>query len=173
MFESDPTSVDAIVRVIQSSLTPIFLLTAIASLLGVFNTRLSRISDQVKTLSEMSDAPVAKGESARTGAGQATDNRARIHRLDHLRKRSRMLDVAVISAAFGGACTCGTVLALFLGLLRSRATVSLLFFLFGLAILCTITALAAFLIEVLWASRGVRADVEWHIQNQTSSYGDQ
>ena len=58
------------------------------------------------------------------------------------------------------------MLALFLGLLRSRATVSLLFFLFGLAILCTITALAAFLTEVLWASRGVRADVERHINQQ-------
>ena len=165
MFESDPSGVEAIVRVIQSSLTPIFLLTAIASLLGVFNTRLARISDQVKALAEASGTPVGEAADGATG-DKASGRQARALRLDHLRRRSHMLDIAVIAGAFAGACTCGTVLALFLGLLRSRATVSLLFFLFGLAILCTIAALAAFLTEVLWASRGVRADVERHISNQ-------
>ena len=152
MPDSDATSLDAIVRVIQSSLTPIFLLTAIASLLGVFNTRLARISDQVKTLAERATA------AETDGAARATVER----RLFYLRRRSHMLDAAVILGALSGACTCGTVLALFLGLLRARATVGLLFFLFGIAILCTIGALAAFLTEVLWASRGVRADVEAH-----------
>ena len=152
MFDFDATSLDAIVRVIQSSLTPIFLLTAIASLLGVFNTRLARISDQVKKLAEL--IPAADSDSG-TRAGVE-------RRLSYLRRRSHMLDAAVILGAMAGACTCGTVLALFLGLLRARATVGLLFFLFGIAILCTIGALAAFLTEVLWASRGVRADVERH-----------
>ena len=151
MFDFDPNSLDAIVRVIQSSLTPIFLLTAIASLLGVFNTRLARISDQVETLA---DAAKRGGDDD----GKAIAER----RLSHLRRRSHMLDAAVILGAMSGACTCGTVLALFLGLLRAKATVSILFFLFGIAILCTIGALAAFLTEVLWASRGVRADVERH-----------
>ncbi len=152
MFDFDPNSLDAIVRVIQSSLTPIFLLTAIASLLGVFNTRLARISDQVKVLAERASA-----------AGSDSDDRTIAERrLTYLRRRSHMLDAAVILSAVSGACTCGTVLALFLGLLRAKATVSLLFVLFGLAVLCTIGALAAFLTEVLWASRGVRADVERH-----------
>ena len=151
MFDFDPNSLDAIVRVIQSSLTPIFLLTAIASLLGVFNTRLARISDQVKTLA---DAAKSGGDDDAKAIAE--------RRLSHLRRRSHMLDAAVILGAMSGACTCGTVLALFLGLLRAKATVSILFFLFGIAILCTIGALAAFLTEVLWASRGVRADVERH-----------
>ena len=150
MLDPDATGLDAIVRVIQSSLTPIFLLTAIASLLGVFNTRLARISDQVKTLAERASTTDGDGEA------RATVER----RLSHLRRRSHMLDAAVILGALSGACTCGTVLVLFLGLLRARATAGLLFFLFGIAILCTIGALAAFLTEVLWASRGVRADVE-------------
>ncbi len=150
MLDLNATSIDAIVRVIQSSLTPIFLLTAIASLLGVFNTRLARISDQVKTLAE------------RAGTVDAEAKATVERRLSYLRRRSHMLDAAVILGAMSGACTCGTVLALFLGLLRARATVGLLFFLFGIAILCTIGALAAFLTEVLWASRGVRADVEAH-----------
>lgn len=48
MLDFDTTGLDSIVRVIQSSLTSIFLLTAVANLLGVFTTRLARISDQVR-----------------------------------------------------------------------------------------------------------------------------
>lgn len=44
-------SLDTIVRVIQSSPTPSFL-SAVASLLGVFTTRLTGIADQVKALAE-------------------------------------------------------------------------------------------------------------------------
>ena len=70
------------------------------------------------------------------------------------------------SALSLGPVPSGTVLALFLGLLRAKATVSLLFFLFGIAILCTIGALSAFLTEVLLASRGIRADVDQRVKRQ-------
>jgi cadmium resistance protein CadD (predicted permease) len=153
MLDLDTTGLDSIVRVIQSSLTPIFLLTAVSGLLGVFTTRLARISDQVRALSEMDTTDEVK-------------NRSIDRRLTYLRRRSHTLDVAVILGALAGACTCGTVLALFLGLLRAKATVSLLFFLFGIAILCTIGALSAFLTEVLLASRGIRADVEQRVKRQ-------
>ena len=146
MLEFDATSLDTIVRTIQSSLTPVFLLTAVASLLSVFTTRLARISDQVHGLSDTG------------GANPEYDARVQI-RLAYLRRRTHVLDIAVILGAVAGACTCSTVLALFLGLLRARTTVSLLFVLFGVAILCTIGALMAFLVEVLLASRGIRADV--------------
>ena len=146
MLAFDATSLDTIVRTIQSSLTPVFLLTAVASLLSVFTTRLARISDLVHTLSDTG------------GADPEQDARVQI-RLAYLRRRTHVLDVAVILGAIAGACTCATVLALFLGLLRARATVTLLFVLFGIAILCTIGALMSFLVEVLLASRGIRADV--------------
>jgi hypothetical protein len=136
---------DPIIRVIQSSLTPIFLLTAIASLLGVFTTRLARIADLVHALS---DRPIPDEEKDRANS-----------RLSFLHRRTLILDGAVILAAIAGASTCGTALALFLGLLRSKATGSVLFILFGTALLCTIGALTAFLSEVLIASRGIRADV--------------
>ncbi len=145
MLELDATSLDSIVRVIQASLTPIFLLTAVASLLNVFTTRLARISDQVHALTDL--AVVAKdGELVK-------------QRLAFLRRRTHVLDVAVVLGALAGASTCATALSLFLGLLRSKALVSFLFVLFGLALLCTIGALTAFLIEVLMASRGIRAAV--------------
>ena len=150
MNELDTTSLADIIRVIQSSLTPIFLLTAVASLLGVFTTRLARISDQVRALSECK-------------TDDKHEDQLMKRRLAFLRRRSHALDVAVILGAIAGACTCATVLALFLGLLRAQATVSLLFFLFGFAIICTIGALSAFLVEVLLASRGIRADVDMRV----------
>jgi Protein of unknown function (DUF2721) len=142
----DTSDLDPVIHVIQSSLTPIFLLTAVASLLGVFTTRLARVSDQVKTLS----ATVESG---------GIDDVAIKRRLAFLRHRSHALEIAVILGSIAGACTCGTVLALFLSLLRARATSAILFTLFGAGILATIGALASFLAEVLVATRGIRADV--------------
>ena len=142
----DTSDLDPVIHIIQSSLTPIFLLTAVASLLGVFTTRLARVSDQVKTLA----AAVESG-----GIGDVAVKR----RLAFLRRRSHALEIAVILGSIAGACTCATVLALFLSLLRSRATSAILFTLFGAAIFATIGALAAFLAEVLVATRGIRADV--------------
>jgi len=140
------SDLDPVVHIIQMSLTPIFLLTAVASLLGVFTTRLARVSDQVKALKET---------FATERAGDIVIKR----RLAFLRRRSHALEIAVILGSFAGACTCGTVLALFLRLLRARATSTILFLLFGAAILATIGALAAFLAEVLFASRGIHDDV--------------
>lgn len=151
MLDLDTTSLASIVRVIQSSLTPIFLLTAVASLLGVFTTRLARVSDQVKDLAAVATVDKAQDQAIR-------------RRLAFPRRRSHALDTAVILGSLAGACTCGTVLALFLGLLRAKATVSLLFVLFGFAILFTIGALSAFLTEVLLASRGIRAEVAQRVK---------
>ena len=142
----DTSDLDPVIHIIQSSLTPIFLLTAVASLLGVFTTRLARVSDQVKALA----SAVESG-----GLGDVAVKR----RLAFLRRRSHALEIAVILASIAGACTCGTVLSLFLSLLRARATSAILFTLFGAGVLATIGALGAFLAEVLVATRGIRADV--------------
>ena len=75
------------------------------------------------------------------------------------RTRSLVLDVAVVLGALGGGATSGATLVLFLGALRNSTVASVLFILFGLAILCTIGALAAFVTEMLMASRGLRAEM--------------
>ena len=140
---------DAVIHVIQSSLTPIFLLTAIAGLLGVFTNRHARISDQVDKFGAI------EGQS-RSGDVAAA------RRLANLRRRSHLLDIAVILGALAGACTCATVLTLFLGALRAKATAAILFAIFGLAICFTIGALSAFLAEMLLAGRGLRAEASRH-----------
>jgi MFS family permease len=143
------TDLQSVIHVIQTSLTPIFLLSAIAGLLGVFTTRLARISDQVMSL------------TTELKLIEADDPVVHI-RLRHLKRRSHALDVAVFLAAVGGAATCATVLTLFLGALQAAVIGRLLFWLFGGAILCTIGALLAFLAELMFAGQGLRAEVDVH-----------
>jgi hypothetical protein len=77
-------------------------------------------------------------------------------RLAHLHRRSLALDVAVVLGAIGGAATCGAVLAMFVGALRERTAASVLFVLFGFAVICALGAIAAFTTEMLMASTGIR-----------------
>ena len=135
---TDP-AIEAAAHIVQLALTPVFLLSGVAALVNVFSTRLGRVSDQADKL-----------------AGQ--DHRAPGHdlKLGLLRWRSRALDWAVVLAALAGASTCGAALALFLGAVRGSAGASLLFYLFGGAIVLTVAALAAFVLEMLLAARGVR-----------------
>ena len=146
MNEFGTANLDSIVHIIQLSLAPIFLLTAVATLLNVFTQRLARISDQAKAVSQARKPDEPNKQAAEL-------------RLAYLRRRTHALDAAVILGALAGASTCGTVLTLFFGALRDRTTIGVLFFLYGAGILCTIAALAAFLTEVLLGSRGIRADV--------------
>jgi hypothetical protein len=138
------TALDTVAHIIQVALTPVFLLSGIATLLNVFSTRLARVADRV-------DA-VAK-ELERADAAQA---RILSARLAHLHRRSLALDVAVVLGAIGGAATCGAVLAMFVGALRERTAASVLFALFGFAVICALGAIVAFTAEMLMASTGIR-----------------
>ena len=136
-------SVDSVAHVIQVALTPVFLLSGIASLLGVLSTRLGRVADRVDSLAERLETaePI---------------QRSRLEwRLSYLRRRSHVLDAAVIMATLGGIATSVAGLLLFVGTLRDKAGISL-FVAFGFALLFTMGALLAFLIEMLLASRGIR-----------------
>ena len=78
-----------------------------------------------------------------------------LFRLAYLRRRSYILDVAVMMATLSGAATSIAALLLFVGTLRDKTGISL-FVAFGLALLFTVGALGAFLIEMLLASHGIR-----------------
>jgi hypothetical protein len=136
-------SVDSVAHVIQVALTPVFLLSGIASLLGVLSTRLARVADRVDAVAERLDT----AEPA---------ERARLEvRLTYLRRRSHILDAAVMMGTLGGIATAIAAMLLFVGTLRDQAGVSL-FVAFGLALLFIMGALIAFLTEMLLASRGIR-----------------
>ena len=140
---SDQSSVT---DVIQLALTPAFLLTAVAALLNVFSTRLGRVADRVHLLS----ADLQRG---------AADTEFLSAQLDFLRRRSLILDVAVMLATVGGAATCAAALVLFLGALRDAEFRAVLLGLFGGALVFTIIALVTFAIEMMMAGRGLRVVV--------------
>jgi len=135
-----PLAIDGAAHVVQLALTPIFLLTGIASLLNVFSTRLGRIADQVDKLD---------GEEKRSTL-----------RLARLRLRSRALDMAVLLAAVAGALTCAAALTLFVGEIKSADAAKMLFGLFGGALVCSVAALGAFSFEMVLAGRTVREGTE-------------
>ena len=83
-------SIDTVAHVIQVALTPVFLLSGIGTLLNVFNTRLSRVSDHIEHTSEL----LGKDPD---GTGAAL---LRMH-LVRLSKRTVALDVAVGLGALG------------------------------------------------------------------------
>ena len=118
-----------------------FLLSGIGTLLNVFSTRLGRVADKVQHVSDLIDT----AEHARLRA-----------QLEFLRRRSYALDTAVVLAAIRGWLTCGATLTLFLGALRDAGVASLLYLMFGLALLFTLMSLAAFVVEMTLASRGIR-----------------
>ena len=136
-------NVDSVAHVIQVALTPVFLLSGIASLLGVLSTRLARVADRVDALAEQLETA-------------DRDQRSRLQlRLTYLQRRSHVLDAAVMMGTLGGIATSLAAVILFVGTLRDQAGISL-FVAFGFALLFTIGALLAFLIEMLLASRGIR-----------------
>ena len=139
----DLDTVESVAHVIQVALTPVFLLSGIASLLSVLATRLARVADRVDALADQLDA-----------AGPVDRRKVQL-KLAYLRRRSHVLDAAVMMGTLGGVATSCAALLLFVGTLRDRPGVSL-FVAFGLALLFTMGALGAFLIEMLLASRGLR-----------------
>jgi uncharacterized protein DUF2721 len=140
-------SLDLVAHVIQVALTPIFLLSGIATLLNVFATRLARVADLVAQITRAMEQADAE-ESADLA-----------RQLLRLRRRSIFLDAAVVLGAIAAAATCASVFTLFVGALRNSTVASVLFTTFGVAIVCTISAIAAFTAEMMMAGSGVRAEV--------------
>ena len=143
-----PTSPpEAVAHIIQVALAPVFLLTAIATLLSVFSNRLARVADRVDQLTSLIE-DADKGKAMSLAA-----------QLARLRRRAVALDVAVVLGALGAAATCASVFTLLIGALKNATLDSVLFTTFALAVLCTLGAIAAFAAEMLMTSSGFRAEV--------------
>ena len=141
------SGIDSAAHIIQTALTPVFLLSGIGTLLGVYNTRLARVADQLEHATELL-------EGAQDDDGQRRFER---HRRRYAR-RAVVLDASVAFGAVGGAATCGSVFFLFYGSLRGSEIAGRLLGLFGLALGCTIVSLVAFLVDSLLAWHGLRRE---------------
>jgi hypothetical protein len=152
------TPLDDVAHVIQTALTPAFLLAALAGLLGVFASRLDGVADRVEQLSRR----------------MQTDEQAHPYcarELTRLHHRSKLLDAAVMLGAIGGGLSCVAALLLFIGGFgRSVAAANVLLAAFGLALIMTIGSIAAFVGEMVLSSRSIRAEISVRQSHENSQW---
>jgi hypothetical protein len=144
---SDTDPVGSIAHLIQTALTPVFMLSGIGTLLNLFNTRLARVSDHLEEIAHrLDDDPP---DDARN---------VLLRHQERLHRRVFSLDTAILLGAVGGASTCGAAFMLFLGSLRDSSLAVVLVTLFGAALCCTIGSLAAFFIDSVLGWHGLRSE---------------
>lgn len=136
MFE---THVQDITRVIQLAVAPVFLLTAVGSLLGVFANRLARIVDRSRVL-----------ESRLASLGPAEQRAAAAERRV-LEMRARVVRWAIILATTAALQVCLLIAFAFLGFILKSDFSRVVAALFIGAMAALTGALACFLREVLLA----------------------
>ena len=126
-------------RVIQLAVAPVFLLTAIATLINAMNTRLSRIVDRRRVIQDRIDL-------ANTAQTEETTRE-----LDQLRRRTRLVYLAMLCAVSAALLVCMVVGGAFLGALLGADSSRVVAALFIAAMLAMISALSLFLREVYLA----------------------
>ena len=137
-MDTPPPVVIDYASVIQTSLAPVFLLAGTAAFVGIYATRLGRVSDRLNEV-------VEKNES----------DALRQRQLIYLRRRTLVLEIAVILGVVAGICTCCAILNLLSGALAIRIRPLNLFWFFGSAIVSLMLSLLAFLLELLAAGRSI------------------
>ena len=128
-------------HVIQLAVAPVFLLTAIATLISAMNARLGRIVDRRRVVLGRLDqlAPTA---AAAAGAELAL-----------LERRSRLVYFAIFCAVLSALLVCLVVAGAFIGALIATDLARTVAALFVLSMFAMITALGMFLREVYLAVR--------------------
>jgi hypothetical protein len=130
------SDVTSIAHVIQLSIAPVFLLTAVGAMLGVLSSRLSRAVDRARTL---------EGR-AKTAAGE--EQPALRSQLSVLSRRIRMIYKAMVLCALCALLICSVIVALFASTLAGTVLAVPIAVLFVAAMLAFIGALLLFLREV-------------------------
>jgi uncharacterized protein YacL len=131
-------------NVIHLATAPVFLLTAVATLLTVMTNRLGRVIDRTRNLEIMLGS--ATGESIKSWRAE----------LANQLQRSKILELAITLFTFSGLLVCVVIASLFLGDyldFNISLTVALLFV---IAMLLLIGGLLSFLREIYLATRIIR-----------------
>ncbi len=136
------THVADITRVIQLAVAPVFLLTAVATLINALNIRLGRIVDRRRVVDGLIRSAGAGGESEYG-----------LERLALLR-RTQLIYFAIFAAVLGALLVCLVVAGAFVGALLTVDLARLVAIMFVLAMLALVVCLALFLREVFLAVTG-------------------
>jgi len=129
----------AALNAIQLAVAPVFLLTAVATLIGALATRLARIIDRARDVED------------RLAAGTAPDEAAAYMELECARLRGWIVNGALALLTISAALIGVTVMTLFIGETRSPRTEALIPWSFLGGVVSFILALLCFLAETLLA----------------------
>jgi hypothetical protein len=137
-------NVSGVAHAIQLAIAPVFLLTAVGSLLGVITNRLARVIDRARMLE-------AKLEAASPENAPAIRSHLKV-----LSRRARYINIAITACTVAALLVCAVIAILFFGSyidFDSRTAVSLSFI---LAMLALMIGLLCFLQEVFLATLNLR-----------------
>jgi uncharacterized membrane protein len=123
-----------IAHVIQLSVAPVFLLTAISTLIGAMNTRLGRIVDRSRVVAE------------RDKVGETSEEDR--EELSQLAKRRHLIYLGILFAVIAALLVCLVVAGAFLGALLAFDIARLVAGFFILAMCAMIAALSLLLREI-------------------------
>jgi hypothetical protein len=140
-------------HIIQLSIAPVFLLTGVATKLGVLINRLGRIIDRTRVLED------------RLRSGPDPEY---TEELEHLYKRSHLINYAITSSTACGLLICLVIAMLFLGDTTDLPLAHFIAGFFVLAMLALISSFVNLLREIFIASRHMR---ERHIASLPQQQG--
>ena len=135
-----------IAHVVQSSVAPVFLLTGVASTLGVLTNRLSRVVDRARALEDRLEK-----EPARRGALLAD--------LRVLARRARYINGAISMCAVAALLVALVVVSLFADAFLGLELAAAIALLFVAAMVCLAVAYIAFFVEVRIAISALRIGI--------------
>ena len=138
------SNMGTIAHVIQLAIAPVFLLTAIGTLLSVTTNRLGRIIDRARYLETRLESVPAGG-----AAGIHTQ-------LANLSYRAKLINRAITLATGAALLVCTVISILFIGEFLSFNISYLVVFLFIVAMLSLVVALLSFLREIFVATANLR-----------------
>jgi len=142
--------VEGITRIIQLAVAPVFLLTAIGTILSALNNRLGRIVDRRRVLEERLRQAFAQSERS-----DQTD----VNELQLLASRISLIYHAIVLAIVCALFICMLVASAFLGVFVAIDIARLIGTLFILAMVALIGSLWMLLREVFLAVKGGRHDI--------------
>lgn len=139
--------VDDVTHLIQLAVAPVFLLTAVGTIINVLTSRLARIVDRIRVLEERLEQEVPKGAEAMR------------EELELLDRRMRLVYLAV-TAQVCCALLVGLIIAVaFVDAFLATSFSGVVAVLFILGMIAFISSLLIFLREIFLAVRSTRASI--------------
>ena len=137
---------DSVVHFIQLAIAPVFLLTAIGSMLGTMTNRIARIVDRAREL-----------EKRLAGSIDSFSPEHRELRL--LARRARLINMAITFTVLSALLVCVSIGGLFLDAYWQRSLTDLVAWIFGMSLLSLIVGLGMFLREIYVATATLRIGI--------------